>query len=620
MNEHFVCIKVDREERPDLDAIYMQAVQAMTGHGGWPMTVFLTPQGEPFYGGTYFPPVERHGMPSFRRLLSTISDAYHNRKEAVASTTRQLREVFDAASSLAAAGGALDRAVLEGAYRSLAHTYDQPHGGFGGAPKFPPSMALDFLVRHWARTGTEFALDMAASTFRAMARGGIYDQVGGGLHRYSVDERWLVPHFEKMLYDNALFARLGVQLWQATGDQEVQRVVRQTLTWVAREMTSPEGGFYSSLDADSDGHEGRFYLWDDEELATLVGSDAAVVREYWGVTPGGNFEGRNILNVAGDPSVVARHHSLSLVQLAEAVSGASERLYAERANRVWPALDDKVIASWNGLMLRAVAEAARVLGDSALRSLAIRNGEFLRAHMVRDGRVFRSYRRGAVKEIGFLEDHAAVALGFLDLYALTFDATWLADAMTIADVAVERFHDPTRATFFDTASDHESLITRPRDITDNAMPSGTSLMADLLMRLSIISGNGRGAEMAASICGAVADALARHPSSFGHLLGVADMVLFGATEVALVGDPDSVAFGALRDALGATYAPSLVLAGGRPAPESPLALVRARTAPDGGAMAYLCRQYRCEAPTSDPAELILQLTAARLPRPTSPQQ
>ena len=277
MNEHFISIKVDREERPDLDAIYMQAVQAMTGHGGWPMTVFLTPGCEPFYGGTYFPPVERHGMPSFTRVLLAISDSYRNRRDSVNKTTRQLREYFDSGSRLGSTDGVLDRPVLVDAYRALAAQYDAARGGFGGAPKFPPSMSLDFLLRYWARTGTEFALDIAVRSFRAMSRGGIYDQVGGGLHRYSVDERWLVPHFEKMLYDNALFARLGVHLWQATGDDEVQRVTRETLAWLARELTSPDGGFYSSLDADSEGHEGTFYVWNDDALTALLGHDAEVV-------------------------------------------------------------------------------------------------------------------------------------------------------------------------------------------------------------------------------------------------------------------------------------------------------------------------------------------------------
>ena len=611
MNEHFISIKVDREERPDLDAIYMQAVQAMTGHGGWPMTVFLTPGCEPFYGGTYFPPVERHGMPSFTRVLLAISDSYRNRRDSVNKTTRQLREYFDSGSRLGSTDGVLDRPVLVDAYRALAAQYDAARGGFGGAPKFPPSMSLDFLLRHWARTGTEFALDIAVRSFRAMSRGGIYDQVGGGLHRYSVDERWLVPHFEKMLYDNALFARLGVHLWQATGDDEVQRVTRETLAWLARELTSPDGGFYSSLDADSEGHEGTFYVWNDEALTALLGHDAEVVRMYWGASPGGNFEGENILNVAAEPSLVSRRFGLTLAELDAVIARARAVLYAERSQRIWPALDDKVIASWNGLMLRAVAEAARVFGDASLRELALRNGAFLRTHMVRNGRVSRSFRSGVVKDIGFLEDHAAVALGFLDLYALTFDSGWLEDATAIAAVAVDRFYDSERGVFFDTAGDHEVLITRPRDVTDNALPSGASLIADLLMRLSVISGEPRGAELASRVCRSVADALARHPSSFGHLLGVADMALYGATEVALVGDASSSSFSALVAALASTYVPSLVLAGGLAAPDSPLALLRGRSAPASGGMAYLCRNYACEVPTTEPSELVGQLTAGR---------
>ena len=609
MNAHFVNVKVDREERPDLDGIYMQAVQAMTGHGGWPMTVFLTPAGEPFYGGTYFPPVERHGMPSFKRLLLAISETYRHKRESVEGTTRQVRELLASGGRFGSGGGTLDHGTLAGAFRALSLAYDTEHGGFGGAPKFPPSMALDFLLLHWARTGTEFALDIAHRSFRAMARGGLYDQVGGGIHRYSTDEHWLVPHFEKMLYDNALFARLGIHLWQATGDDEVRVATRLTLAWLGREMTSPEGGFYSSLDADSEGVEGKFYLWDDEALTALLGADAAILREYWGALPAGNFEGRNILHVATEPSIVSRRNELTLAQLAAVVDRGRERLYVERAGRIWPALDDKVIASWNGLMLRAVAEGARVFGDVALRELALRNGAFLRAHMVRDGRVVRSYRNGVTTDVGFLEDHAAVALGFLELYALTFDASWLADAMAIADVAVDRFFDPASGQFFDTAHDHEALITRPRDVTDNAVPSGNALIADLLLRLSVVSGEPRGAEHARQGCDEMSEALSRHPTAFGHLLGVADMALHGATEVALVGDVDSATFTALREALSSRYVPSLVVAGGAPAPDSSLALLRGRSAEPGGATAYLCRQYQCEAPTSDPAELIEQLSA-----------
>ncbi|HEX4935090.1 MAG TPA: thioredoxin domain-containing protein, partial [Gemmatimonadaceae bacterium] len=352
MNEHFVNIKVDREERPDLDAIYMQAVQAMTGQGGWPMTVFLTPGGEPFYGGTYFPPADRHGMPAFGRVLRAIADSYRTRRDAIEGTTRQLRALFAAGNRLEQTGGDLSHAALDRAARALAATFDMEHGGFGDAPKFPPLMALDFLLRHWARTGTERSLDMVQRTFLAMARGGIHDQVGGGIHRYSVDDRWLVPHFEKMLYDNALFARLGVHLWQATGIPEVKRAVQRCFDWLAREMTSPDGGFYSSLDADSDGGEGRFYVWSDEEFRQRLRGDAEVLSEYWGVTRRGNFEGSTILHVASDPSVVARRHALSAVELDALVERGRRVLYAARGERHRPALDDKVIASWNGLALR----------------------------------------------------------------------------------------------------------------------------------------------------------------------------------------------------------------------------------------------------------------------------
>ncbi len=609
MNAHFVNIKVDREERPDLDGIYMQAVQAMTGHGGWPMTVFLTPRGEPFYGGTYFPPVERHGLPSFKRVLMAISESYHGKPDSVESTARQLREMFAGAHRVEAHEGATNPAVLASAYHVLTRSYDAERGGFGGAPKFPPSMTLDFLLRHWARTGTGYALDIVLHSFRAMARGGIFDQVGGGIHRYSTDARWLVPHFEKMLYDNALFARLGVELWQATGEPDVRSATLATFAWVAREMTSPEGGFYSSLDADSEGEEGKFYVWDDEALTALLGPDAVVVREFWGSSPSGNFEGRNILHVPEEPSVVARRHGLTLGQLDAVIDRARARLYEERARRVWPSLDDKVLASWNGLMLRALAEGARALGDPSLRELALRNGEFLRARMVHEGRVVRSFRQGVTSTSGFLEDHAAVALGFLELHALTFDSSWLDDALRIADVALDRFFDAELGTFYDTASDHEALITRPRDVTDNAMPSGSSLMADLLLRLSVITGETRGAELARRHCDSLAEALAHHPSAFGHLLGVADMALYGATEVALVGDPDSEPFRTLEGTLGGRYVPALVLVGGEAAADSPLALLRGRTAPAGGATAYLCRDQRCEAPTSDPGELVAQLEA-----------
>ncbi len=610
MNELFINIKVDREERPDLDSIYMQAVQAMTGHGGWPMTVFLTPLGEPFYGGTYFPPVDRHGMPSFKRLLASVHEAYRSKRTAVANTAEKLREIYDAALRPMPRGERLNRETLESAFHVLAQSYDVLHGGFGGAPKFPPSMSLDFLLRWHARTGTVVARDIAVNTMRAMVRGGIYDQVGGGLHRYSVDEKWLVPHFEKMLYDNALFSRLGVHLWQATGDAEIRDATRDTFRWLLREMTSPEGGFYSSLDADSEGEEGKFYVWSEHELDALLGSDSAVIKSLWGVSAGGNFEGRNILFLPNDSAAVADRHGIALDALQAIVNRARALLYDVRARRVWPGRDEKILAGLNGLMLRALCEGARAFDDAELRAAALRNASFLKGAMCRDGRIVRSYKDGSARDIGFLEDHASVALAFLDVYALTFDAQWLAESERIAAATVDRFYDESRELFFDTPSDHETLITRPRDITDNALPSGTSLVAELLTRLAIIGGNERYAKLSSDILSGVGDSVARYPSAFGHLLGVADMAVFGAIEVTLAGRPDGPAHRALARAVGRGYVASLVLAGGEIDVADTRPMLRGRSAAQGAATAYVCRHYACDAPTQSPDELIAQLAVA----------
>ncbi|HEX9248587.1 MAG TPA: thioredoxin domain-containing protein, partial [Gemmatimonadaceae bacterium] len=421
MNDTFVNIKVDREERPDIDGIYMQAVQAMTGQGGWPMTMFLMPDGSPFYGGTYFPPDDRHGLPSFRKVLRSVSDAYADRREGVAQSAEQLRQIYDSNLAQTRSSGRLTREMLEGVYRSLEQRYDEKNGGFGTAPKFPATMVLDFLLRHWSRTGASEALEIVVNSFRKMARGGIYDQIGGGFARYSVDASWLVPHFEKMLYDNALLTRLGAHLWQATRDEEIRRVTIETLEWVDREMTSPEGGFYSSLDADSEGHEGKFYVWSEDELDSLLGADSPALKTYYGVTHGGNFEGKNILFVPADRAAAATRAGVDEETLDAILARARRILYDARARRVWPARDEKILASWNGLMLRGIATAARIFDQADFAKLAVRNAEFLAREMVRKGRVMRSHKEGLTRISGFLEDHAAIALGFLAVYELTFD-------------------------------------------------------------------------------------------------------------------------------------------------------------------------------------------------------
>src|SRR5687768_6055190 len=455
MNELFVNIKVDREERPDLDAIYMQAVQALTGHGGWPMTVFLTPETIPYHAGTYFPPNDRHGLPAFQRVLRAVSNAWRDKPESVAEAGRALTAHLQRSSGPSTTSQTVDRRTLDLAFRALARSFDARKAGFGGAPKFPPSMTLDFLLRHATRTGEALALDMVAKTFDAMRRGGIFDQVGGGLHRYSVDADWLVPHFEKMLYDNALFARIGVRLWQVTRDVEVKRATEQTLDWVLREMRAEGGGFQSSLDADSEGHEGRFYVWSLDELRDVAGPDAAVAVAHWGVSAQGNFEGSNILFVPDSIDATASRTGLGREETLAALERARDRLYAARARRTWPSKDGKVIASWNGLMIRAFAEAARVFGRDDYRQAALDAGGFLSTTLVRNGRLFRSVLDGRVSGPGVLEDFAAVALAFLDLYALTFDVAWLGRSREITEQTVELFHDAVSDAWYDTASDHE---------------------------------------------------------------------------------------------------------------------------------------------------------------------
>ncbi|MHB1072751.1 MAG: thioredoxin domain-containing protein [Gemmatimonadaceae bacterium] len=611
MNEHFVNIKVDREERPDIDAIYMAAVQAMTGHGGWPMTVFLTPEGVPFWGGTYLPPEDRHGIPSFTKVMRAIHDAWTARRGDVEHTAQQMRGIYASAEEAAVSTGAPTPELLDRATQAIRRHFDPVNGGFGQAPKFPQAMTLDFLLRWWARRRDASALAMVEQSYLAMVRGGIFDQVGGGFARYTVDATWLVPHFEKMLYDNALLAQAGVHLWQATGNAEVRRAVEMTFQWLGREMTSSAGGFYSSLDADSEGVEGKFYLWDEAELDALLGDDAALAKAYWGVTAQGNFEERNILHVPEDPLTFAAQHERSPAQVDAVIARARELLYRARARRVPPGRDEKILAAWNGLMLRALAEGARAFASEPLRAMALENGDFLFREMVRTSasgtRVFRSHKEGESRIPGFLEDHASVGLGALALYELTLDRAWLDRACALADSCLRWFWDAEAGAFFDSASDAESLVTRPRDPADNATPAGSSLAADLLLRLAVICGDVEYQRHAAWGVETHSEAIVRYATAFGHLLQVADMLVHGATELALVGEPGDPALAALAAAAGTRYVPALIVAGGAPGDNAGLALLADRPMQEGKATAYLCRGYVCEAPATSPALLVQQL-------------
>jgi uncharacterized protein YyaL (SSP411 family) len=604
MNASFVNIKVDREERPDLDAIYMQAVQAMTGGGGWPMTVFLAPDGTPFYGGTYFPPIDRPNMPAFTRVLAAISDAWTNRRDDVVQSGTQLRQHLQQAMRPPRTQGAtLEPSILDSAGQSLAAQHDAEFGGFGGAPKFPQPMALEFLLRYAQRSGDEAARDIAVQSLEKMARGGIYDQLGGGFARYSTDNEWLVPHFEKMLYDNAQLARAYLMGYQATGNAFFHQIAEQVIEYVLRDMTDPSGGFYSTEDADSEGEEGKFYVWTPAELRALLGDeDARLFGEFYDVKALGNFEGRaSILHMDDTPLEVATRLGVSEAEVLAALERGRQVLFEARSQRVRPARDEKVLAAWNGMMLRAIAEAARVLGRADFLEAATRNAEFLVGSMrSADGSMHRTWKPGfAARLNGYLEDQANVADGLLAVYEATFDPRWLSAAVGLADVILERFADAESGGFFDTSSDHETLITRPKDIYDNATPSGNAVAADVLLRLALLTDNDRYRQAAQGVLELLREPMARYPLGFARALNALDFFLDRPKEVAIVGSAGAEDTEALLRVVFEPFLPNKVVAGGA----ARIPLLESRGQRNGHATAYVCEHYVCQAPTSDPEEL-----------------
>ena len=612
MNELFVNIKVDREERPDVDAVYMNAVQTLTGRGGWPMTVFLTPDGRPFFGGTYYPPEDRQGMPGFPRLLRALADKYRidpNEIERAASgITEHLQQLRAFGDS-----GDLAPEILDHAARALAQSFDSANGGFGGAPKFPAAMAMDFLLRHYLRSGEQRSLDMVTFTLTKMAQGGIYDQLGGGFHRYSVDNVWLVPHFEKMLYDNALLARTYLHAWQITGEPLFRRVVEETLDYALRELTDPSGAFYSTQDADSEGVEGKFFVWTPEQIEAVVGEEAArVFGAAYGVTAHGNFEHATILNLPRPLTTVAANLGLTLDALNASLAESRRRLFAAREERVHPGRDEKTLAAWNGMLLRALAEAALVLDRVDYRAAAVANAGFLLRELMRDSRLLRTWKEGRAKLAGYLEDYALVIDGLLHVHELTFGARWLEQAIALADTMLDLFWDDTIAGFYDTARDGEALIIRPRDPLDNATPAGNSVAASVLLRLAVITGRDHYRERAEATLAAQREGMARYPTAFGEALQALDFALTPTVEVALVGEPDAVGTQALQRAVYEHFRPNKVVLGRAPADRSLEALsplLEARDQRDGRPTAYVCEHYACQAPTTDPAELRRQLAA-----------
>ncbi len=589
MNQLFVNVKVDREERPDVDHIYMEAVQSLTGRGGWPMTVFLTPDGTPFYGGTYFPPVDRHGLPGFPRLLEAIAEAWKGRRGEVLEASRRISEHLGQAERLRGATALLTEDVLSSAFRSLSAQFDDAEGGLQGAPKFPQPMIWEFVLRMWKRRGDPRARQMVMTTLTRMARGGMYDQLGGGFARYSVDDHWLVPHFEKMLYDNAQLASLYLGAWLAFRDPEYRRVSEETLDYVLREMTDPGGGFYSAQDADSEGHEGKFFVWSADEVRALLGPAAAAALRYWGLGPGPNFEGKNILFVAGEPDP-------------EGMADAKRRLFEARAQRVPPGRDDKVLASWNGLACRVLAEAARALDRPDWLKAAVRNADFVLSSMRRgDGRLLRTWKGGQARLNGYLEDYAMVALALLALYEATLQRRWLDEARALVDAMLALFWDPTLEGFYDTGVDHEPLIVRPRNLYDNAVPCGSSVAIETLLRLAVLTGEVRYQTIAVTALRPMADLMSNHGAGFGRFLAALDFHLGPVVEVALISS-SGVDWPPLAAEIFGRYLPNRVVAGMRAGDSEAAAgipLLEGRTVIDGKSTAYVCRNYACQMPVTE---------------------
>ena len=614
MNERFVSIKVDREERPDLDAVYMEAVQMLTGSGGWPMTVFLTPQGQPFYGGTYFPPVDRQNMPGFPRLLLSVSEAYRTNPEEIQRVTKELQERMGRTGQLPKDGGEINEDVLHQAYSALATAFDYQNGGIGAAPKFPQPMTQEFLLRHHHRGFKDTSarsLEMVNLTLEKMAYGGIYDQIGGGFHRYSTDGFWLVPHFEKMLYDNALLAKLYLHGFQATGRGLYRRVTEETLDYVLREMTGPHGGFYSSQDAESEGVEGKFFVWTPEEVHAVLGEDQGnLVGGFFGLTEAGNFEGKTIFNVPQPPEDFSQEYGIPLEQLMDTVQAAKKALLLAREERVHPMRDDKVLSSWNGLMLRALAEAGAVLGREDYLDAARKNADFLLTNLFDGNRLLRTYRDGHAKLLGYLEDHAFVADGLLALYEATFEGRWLGQAAALADSMIQLFWDEDIGGFYDTGADHEDLVVRPRDTFDNAQPCGGSVAADVLLRLAVLTGNQDYSEKGAKPLAALQQLMARAPSGFGQWLGAVDFHLAQPKEIVIIGPAGDPATKRLMETVYGSFLPNKVVAGTDPGQENAgleLPLLEDRGMVEGRPTAYVCQNYACQLPVTGPEALAEQL-------------
>ena len=606
LNSHFVSIKVDREQRPDLDSLYMSVVVALTGQGGWPMSVFLTPSLQPFYGGTYFPPRPAHGLPGFRELLEALASAWQQRHAEIVQESAHLAAQLVEQTRRQEPQGAYDAVSLNAVTRTLVHSYDWQDGGWGTHPKFPQPMLLEYLLRRHL-SGDPQALAPVVHALHAMRRGGMYDVVGGGFARYSTDSTWLVPHFEKMLYDNAQLASIYLHTWQVNGEPAFRRVVEETLAFVARELSSPEGGFYSSLDADSEGQEGKFYVWDPAELRGVLGDEAEFFEYAYGIRASGNWEGRIVLQRQASDAGLADRFALTRAQVQQKLADCHALLLARRLSRVPPATDDKILTGWNGLMLAVFAEAGAAFDDPGLVARAARNADFLLTALSPGGALRHAWRAGQTGEEVFLEDYAALILGLLALYQADFNPRWFQQAERLAAQMLERFSDPNGG-FFDTPADAPTVLMRPKDLQDNATPSGNALAAQALLKLAAFSGKHAyraSAEACLRLAGSAAE---RYPFAYGAWLSAADLALGAIHQVAIIGDLSDPRTHALLARVRARHRPNLVLAasGLPPAPGSP-PLLEQRSMLAGKPTAHVCTDFVCQFPVTHPEELARQL-------------
>jgi uncharacterized protein YyaL (SSP411 family) len=616
LNAGFVAIKVDREERPDLDQLYMGAVQTMTGGGGWPMSVFLTPEGRPFYGGTYFPDTPRHGMPSFRQVLDGVRTAWTTQRSEVEQAGVRLVDALVESQALGIAGRAVGvppREALAAAAADVAAAFDPVHGGWGRAPKFPQPMTIEFLLRRHVASGDPEPLEVALRSLEAMASGGIHDQLGGGFHRYATDAAWLVPHFEQMLYDNAQLARVYVHAWALTGDRSLLATTRAVLDYVLRELATPDGGFAASQDADTEGEEGGTFVWTAGEVREALGDSAPLFAAAYGVTDAGNWEGRTILSRVRGDAELAERFGLPLDEVDARLAGARTLLLRRRAGRPQPALDDKVLAAWNGLTIAALADAARALaatGEPALVEASARYAEsasraaaaVLDSLRGPDGRLRRSWRDGRASADGALEDYANLADGLLSLYEATFDEQWFEAAVSLMDVVLGHFPHPDGG-FFDTPDDGERLVVRPRDVQDNATPSGGAMATTVLLRLAALTGDGRYRTAAERALATVGGYLERHPTAFAQWLCALELAHAESTEVAIVGEPDDAATRGLVATIDRGYHPFRVQASSGAPDASAVPLLHGRFALDGMPTAFVCHGFACRLPVTEPEAL-----------------